>query len=735
MIPFFKISTKNYDPISHEDNYLYIQYDQINSFIERNFIAKYANILAKPNLRSDEVSWLTAQEGPFKRISELSQDDKVQSLKIYWEFKEQVNIKINELQEAKDKDKNNWAFILENVFNEDYNIIFTDKTNIVILWGWKFRNKEENFIPIEDIVTSVQKSHSKPIIKKEPKKDSDGDNKKEPKKIPKVEPKSKSKKPKKNPWWILIINSLWWFIKKFWWLLLIIFLVIVLSKLLRTCDRDPSNYNSPFDSHTEEYFNHNDEYYNDKGDNYILIDDKEIIEGKPIPIDNPDDIIIDNEENDYEQIIPDRINIALKRKNKDKTILQFIEEFVKIYPKHEILFYRKEAKLLQIKVPEKQRVQLKKEIKDRFKNLGYDLLIWDEVIFNTNNYDNYNDPVFNNSVRRWHFDAIGAEKAWEITKGSNDIIIAIIDDGFDLKHEDFSKDYFKPWNVYTQDSSVYANNDTSHGTHVAGLALADQNNRKGTSGIAPNCRFMPIQIGNGEIGFTSISIIEGILYAINNKANVINLSIAKYFPNNIHQLTNEEQNYLRNTISLDEAEFWSELFQMADEENVSIVLAAGNQNILTGIDAMARSEYSFNVASIDFRHNKSDFSNHSNIYTVVSAPGGSSSGKGVYSCFAKNNYGFLPGTSMAAPIVSGAIGLIKSLKPDISNKEIKKLFQKTGQKIDTNIGPLLQIDKALLYLKSNQDTSELSVNNKTQKRINELRNEINTLLNECPECN
>jgi len=303
-----------------------------------------------------------------------------------------------------------------------------------------------------------------------------------------------------------------------------------------------------------------------------------------------------------------------------------------------------------------------------------------------------------------------------------------------LKHEDFSKDYYKPWNVYTQDSSVYANNDTSHGTHVAGLALANQNNRKGTSGIAPNCRFMPIQIGNGEIGFTSISIIEGILYAINNKANVINLSIAKYFPNNIHQLTNEEQNYLRNTISLDEAEFWTELFQMADEENVSIVLAAGNQNILTGIDAMARSEYSFNVASIDIRHNKSDFSNYSNIFTVVSAPGGSSSGKGVYSCFAKNNYGFLPGTSMAAPIVSGAIGLIKSVNPNLTNEEIKTIFQKTGKIIDNDIGPLLQLGKAIKMAKDPSYVSENSTNNEIQNKINELKKEISNLLEACPTC-
>ena len=169
-------------------------------------------------------------------------------------------------------------------------------------------------------------------------------------------------------------------------------------------------------------------------------------------------------------------------------------------------------------------------------------------------------------------------------------------------------------------------------------------------------------------------------------------------------------------------------------KNISIVLAAGNQNILE-LDAMSRSNYSINVAAIDLKKNKSDFSNYSYFETDISAPGGSSMGKGIYSCFAYNNYGFIPGTSMSAPIVSGAIGLIKSINPNISNKEIKKLLRITGEKIDTLIGPLLQIDKALLYLKNNPSNSELSADNQTQKRINELRKEINTLLDKCPGCN
>ena len=134
------------------------------------------------------------------------------------------------------------------------------------------------------------------------------------------------------------------------------------------------------------------EYQNDDGENYIIIDDEEIFEGRPIPIEDPEDIIIDE---DYEQIIPDRINIAIKRTSTEKSIMDLITDIGKEYPGISVIYYSKEAKLVQIQVPLVDRVRLKKEIKEKFKDLNYDLLIWDEVVFTSpTKYDEYNDPVF-----------------------------------------------------------------------------------------------------------------------------------------------------------------------------------------------------------------------------------------------------------------------------------------------------------------------------------------------------
>jgi subtilisin family serine protease len=751
MNQFFKISTENFEAISHENRYLYNQYDSIDSFIKGNFDPSYANLLAKPIFKKKEVTWFTNHDATFKRISEFNELEKEKLLQSYWFKIAPIKSKIEAFKRSQNIDKRNWAFILNEVFNDENNIIFSDGENIVLLWGWRFRNNQENFIPIENRIPLVPLPIVEPeVVEVEiiP----------EPIKIPSKPPKEKPilLMTPKTPWWMLFFNGLWWFFKRFWWILLLILLFLLLALLLKKCDKSPyyekgksqHELGRNKDNEKNGGKNGDKEYVNEDGKNYIIIDDKEIIEGKPIPIEDPDKIIVDEEEGDYEQIIPDRINIAIKRKDKDKSILELTTDLEKEYPELNIIYYSKEAKLVQIQVPAEERVRLKKEIKEKFKDLNYDLLIWDEVIFTSpTKYDKYNDPVFKDANKRWHFDAINIEDAWEITKGEEDIIIAIVDNGFDINHEDLKYNYYKPWNVYTQDSNVNVpaiKEGYGHGTHVAGISAAKINNHVGTSGIAPGCKYMPIQISDGRTkGFTSLAIIEGILYAINNGADVINLSLGKGFGEEVQAMSESAQKELINTISLDEEDFWIEIFEMANDENITIVLAAGNQDILTGIDAMARSEFTINVASVDDQLRKSDFSNYSDIYTVVSAPGGDQPGMGndIYSCYPNNQYIEMPGTSMAAPIITGVVALMKSVNPDLTNKEIKDILQTTGKVVDASIGPLVQVDKAIKMANGNESNDDsLNEDNENssisiiQQKIDKLREEIENLKNDCPDC-
>ena len=137
---------------------------------------------------------------------------------------------------------------------------------------------------------------------------------------------------------------------------------------------------------------------------------------------------------------------------------------------------------------------IKSLLKSSFSN--YDLLIWDESIFSSGNF---NDPALNDKKTNHYFKSIKVEEAWKKTTGDSSIIVAIIDDGFDLNHVELRDNVVKPYNILNQNNLVYADENLTHGTHVAGLAIANKNNKIGACGIAPDCSFMPIQIGGHNL--------------------------------------------------------------------------------------------------------------------------------------------------------------------------------------------------------------------------------------------
>ena len=128
MNQFHKISTKDFEAISHEDRYLYDQYDFIDSFIKRNFDSSFFNVLAKPIYNNKEVNWYTNYESNFKRINEFNGSEKDEILKKYWLKLSQVNSKIKELENSTINDKKNWALILKNVFNDENNIVWLSES-------------------------------------------------------------------------------------------------------------------------------------------------------------------------------------------------------------------------------------------------------------------------------------------------------------------------------------------------------------------------------------------------------------------------------------------------------------------------------------------------------------------------------------------------------------------------------------------------------------------------------
>lgn len=387
-------------------------------------------------------------------------------------------------------------------------------------------------------------------------------------------------------------------------------------------------------------------------------------------------------------IVTNRLNIAITGDNKNLTA--FAKAFKKAYPdkEYKIIYYDTLTYRLQIQLPESSLETVKKELPQHLKE--FELLIWHESILNNNIVPS--DPSFQDAKKAWPFKATQTFNAWDVTQGDPNLIIAVIDDGFDLQHKEFQGRIYKPWNVLSRSPNVNIGRNSHHGTHVAGLALATINNGAGTGGIAPNCKLMPIQVGDYNGRMSTTAIIDGVLYAIHNGAQVINISLGLRMHSSVLSLPVEMQEALIRGLYLEEEKLWTKIFKMAYDKNITVVTSGGNNNLLIGLDPKQRSPYVINVSAIDPSKQKADFSNYGSL-SSISAPGVQ-----VYNSIPNNNYAYLDGTSMASPIVAGGIALIKSVNPVLTNKDIIELLQTTGLPINSKngyVGNLIQLGDAL----------------------------------------
>lgn len=736
------ISTKDYTPLSYQGEYYHKKYDLIKSFLSEKFGNDFSKILAQPLIEGRNIEWFNESENNFKRVTEFTKDEQDKILRIYWEKINKINELSSTFSSSSSVDKKKWAKLITSVFNSNNNIIYSDGNDeVVILWGWKFETSNENYIP-EEIVPEVRENiahieeNEIPVIKSFESKNED---------IPK----------KKTPWYLSLFDNLLQLLKYLLWFLLILALLWFIMQFDYCSDnitnpttinnvkkekkqkttkknytkKDKLNYNNNWnidenntglDYIEYKYIIENDmpkELYEnllvDKNGEQRLLPNKERVY---VPI-NMDKLIINEKR---EMIAPDRINIYLK-KREDK-IKDFAKDFKEKYPdnKYQIIYIDNTLRRVQIRVPKNERIKIKKSIKESFSK--YNLLVWDETIFES---ASFNDPGLNNRDINYYFKSINMNKAWEITTGKKDIVIAVIDDGFDLNHEELNENIVKPYNVLSQNDNVYANNNLNHGTHVAGLAIAKKNNNKGVCGIAPDCSFMPIQIGHNNIkGFSTSSIIDGILYAINNGADVINLSIHTIYAEEDKYISEFMLNESLKDMSRDDEFFYKELFEIANDSNITIVFCAGNCEVLVGLDAMKRDSTIISVSAIDKNNKRASFTNFGK-QSTISAPGVE-----IYSCIPGDNYDVFDGTSMSSPIVAGVVGLIKSINPELTNTEIIKILRKSGKNLDPTIGPLVQADKALvLSMKNNTNKSNSLNRDSIRQEIKKLENKILNLKN------
>jgi thermitase len=256
-----------------------------------------------------------------------------------------------------------------------------------------------------------------------------------------------------------------------------------------------------------------------------------------------------------------------------------------------------------------------------------------------------NDPLFPNQwSHRSQF--TNSEAAWDVTTGGADIIIAVLDTGLELTHEDVSNRIISGYDFHNNDSDP--TDDHGHGTRITGVAAATGNNITGVSGFDWKAKIMPVKVMSST-GAGSWSVVaKGLTWAADNGANVINMSLGG-----------------SPSLSIQSA------VEYAASKNV--VMAAG-----TGNDGQEVKRYPaaypevMAVGSV-YKDKLSAFSNHGDHLSVV-APG-----EGIHTINLNNSYGLTAGTSAASPHVAGLASLVWAANPNLSAVQVREIIESTAR--------------------------------------------------------
>lgn len=216
-----------------------------------------------------------------------------------------------------------------------------------------------------------------------------------------------------------------------------------------------------------------------------------------------DDVVLSPDSLRY--IAGNRLIIFLTADGAD--INEFVKDFRKKYsdPKKYVLSNPDEiVKRVTLTLPTSEREDFEQRLPEEFEEYGV-IVIPDSMYQNTYSAS---DPDFSDSDKRWYFEKCSVFDAWEQTMGADDIIVAVIDDGFDLTHPEFDGKVTSPYNAVTQNRTVTPS-PSGHGTHVASTAVGNADNGSGMSGIAPKCKLMPIQVGDSYGRMPSSAVIDG----------------------------------------------------------------------------------------------------------------------------------------------------------------------------------------------------------------------------------
>ncbi|HJQ32127.1 MAG TPA: S8 family serine peptidase [Pyrinomonadaceae bacterium] len=284
---------------------------------------------------------------------------------------------------------------------------------------------------------------------------------------------------------------------------------------------------------------------------------------------------------------------------------------------------------------------------------------------------------------------IGARYAWEKTHGSRKVVVAVLDSGVDYTHPDLAGNmwhrpadvemYFDPQLGTVDDENGFSAladerdpmDENGHGTHCAGIIGAEGDNNQGIAGVNWQVEIMPLKfMGRSGFGSTKAAI-EAINYVIARKKDGVNVRVIS-----------ASWGSRQRSRALEDA------IRKAGEADILFVAAAGNDSENADRTPHFPSNYKLpniiSVAALDRRDQLASFSNYGEKSVHVAAPG-----KEILSTWLGGAYEEHSGTSMATPFVAGVAGLVLSVEPDLSVKELRERILNTADRLDSLRGKVV----------------------------------------------
>lgn len=300
-------------------------------------------------------------------------------------------------------------------------------------------------------------------------------------------------------------------------------------------------------------------------------------------------------------------------------------------------------------------------------------------------YATPNDPDYL-AGRQSYLSQVKSQEAWNIQPNANGVVIAIVDSGSDLDHQDLAANIYlntaDPINGIDDDADGYLDNyrgwdfvgasasnliednnpdipadSLDHGVHVSGIASAVTNNGIGVASIAQTAKLMILKVGSDDNSTAIYRGYDGIFYAATRGVKIINCSWGGPGGGALGQ----------------------DVIDFAVSKGCLVVVAAGNSGN-DDLEYPAAFRGAFAVANLNSSSMKSSSSTYG-YHVEIAAPG-----SGIYNTINNNNYGFKSGTSMATPLVSSAAALVAAKYPALTGVQVGELLRLGSDDIN-NLNP------------------------------------------------